>query len=1191
MKSPMVNTSYRLEDRFESERDRLYLTGWEALVRLPLMQRARDAAAGLSTAGFVSGYPGSPLGGLDSLLHAERERLLARHVRFEPGLNEDLAATSVWGTQYLNNGPVSSDYDGVFGMWYGKGPGLERSTDAMRTASYQGVSRHGGVLALAGDDHNARSTVTAQQSETLFAYMGIPVLNPATVQDYLDFGLAGWALSRFASSWVGMICLNDTADSGATVDVDSLRPRLIVPSGIAVVPPLGTPRPPGVEGAAQLEREIRTLRHPAAQAFVRANRLDFAALPSTRPGPARRGLGIVTSGKAYLDVMDALARLRLTPERAAELGVSVYKVAMPWPLEPEGVLEFVDGLDEVLVVEAKYPLIEDQINRLVRRLPSERRPDVVGKTDTTGALLIPEVGGLDADIVAKALLSRLGRLTDDADLIASLRPRTSLTLLNKVETAKPKEPNLPVRSPGFCSGCPHNTSTQVPEGQLAIGGTGCHAMAIGVPDEHRTTHMFTHMGGEGALWIGMAPFSDRSHTFQNMGDGTYSHSGYLAIRAAIAADVNITFKILLNGYISMTGGQPIPGGLTARQVAAQVLAEGARKVVVVTDDKAKARRRRGLPRGVTIHYRDDLLQVEERLAKVAGVTVLIYDQPCAAELRRLRKRKKAVDPDKRVYINAAVCEGCGDCNVQSNCISVEPLDTELGRKRRIDQSSCNKDFSCVSGYCPSFVTLYGAKPTRKGKQIRDGGEAGDPFRSLPTPSIADAATRPYNIVVGGIGGGGVLTIGAILGMAAHLEGKSASVLNESGMAQKNGAVHSHIRISGAPDEQLSARIGERSADLVLAADLVVATGSSTLSRIDPDRTSAVANEEVRPTVGFALNPEIDYSPDAMKALLARYTNDKSSFIDATQLAVSLLGDAIYSNLLLLGYAVQLGQIPVSVGALEQAVRLNNVAVAANQEALQWGRLAAHDMAAVMRRIDGEQTSTSAAPAAVDEDNFEHILSHRRTLLVEFQDDAYAERYIQTVRRIAAVEQERVPGHDEVSIAAARYLYKLMAYKDEYEVARLYTDPAFMQNLRNDFDGSFRYKVNLAPQLLNKRDHAGRAKKWEVPAAIAMPAFRMLAKGKRIRGGPLDLFGRTAHRRAERARIQWYDALLETLAAGLNPANHLLAIQIASVPEQIRGYDTIKDESAVDAEKTAADLLTQFQVAAGSSALVEAHVEH
>ncbi|MFT3855301.1 MAG: indolepyruvate ferredoxin oxidoreductase family protein [Ilumatobacteraceae bacterium] len=1171
-----IDRDYRLEDRFERERGRVYLTGWDALVRLPLMQRQRDEAAGLNTAGYVSGYPGSPLGGLDSLFRAQREMLAARHIHFEPGLNEDIAATAISGTQHLGVGPVTSRYDGIFGLWYGKGPGVERSTDAMRTASVRGTSRTGGVLALAGDDHHARSTVTAQQSETLFVHMHMPVFNPATVQEYLDFGLAGWAVSRLTSSWVGMICLNDTADSAATVDIDPSRPRLEVPGDVVIPPTLGDVRVGGLGGALAIEEEIRTLRYPAAQVFVRHNGLDRVTLPSTRRGRGR-GIGIVTAGKGALDVDEAMAQLGIGRERAGELGLSVLKLAMTFPLDPQIVIDFADGLDEVLVIEPKHPIIEDQVARVLRRLPADRRPDVVGKTDEHGAPLIPEFGGLDATQVAGFIRARIERRSGDAELVASLRPRHGLTVLSASSAPVATEELVPhddehtdlVRAAGFCSGCPHNTGTKVPDGSFAIGGTGCHGMAIALAAPGRPTFMGTHMGGEGALWIGLAPFVDQRHTFQNMGDGTYSHSGALAIRAAVAAGTTMTFKVLLNGYISMTGGQSIPGGLTAQMLAAQLLADGVRKVVVATDDLSHYEGTAPFPAGVDVVERDALLRVQEELRGLDGVTALVYDQACAAELRRERKRGNAVDPDKRVFIHQTVCEGCGDCNVQSNCISVEPLATELGRKRTINQSTCNKDFSCVDGYCPSFVTLTGARPRQRG---RHGAGATALFAGLPEPATVEA-TEPYNILVGGIGGGGVLTIGGLLGMAAHLEGKTATVLNESGLAQKNGAVQSHIRVLDQPGAQLTPRIDVRAADVVIGADIVVISGAGTVATMARGRTWAIVNDDVRPTVAFSRDGNLDLSSAPMSRLLQRATGDQVELLDANHLALVLMGDSIYANLLLLGYALQRGRLPVSAPALERAVELNGVAVANNQEALQWGRLAAHDLDAVLAVV-GDRQAPDAGVAAM---SLDELIAHRRAFLAGYQDQRYAQRYEQRVRKVAATECERVPGHDELARAVAENLFKLMAYKDEYEVARLYADPAFVRELHEAFEGDFTFKVNLAPQLFNRRDRAtGRARKWEVPSRVAMPAFKVLATGRRLRGTPFDLFGRTAHRRAERSRIDEYLTMLDEVCGCVDAGTHDLAVQLAALPDAIRGYDRVKDASAAQAKEKELLLLAELR---------------
>jgi indolepyruvate ferredoxin oxidoreductase len=1160
----LVDHTYRFEDRFERHSGRVYLTGAEALVRLPLMQRRRDAAAGLNTAGFVSGYPGSPLGNVDTLFRNQRAMLADHDIHFSPGLNEDLAATAVWGSQHVGGIGVTSRYDGVFGLWYGKGPGLERSTDAMRTANVNGVHHRGGVLALAGDDHHGRSTVTAQQSETLFIHMHMPVLNPAGIQDYLDFGLAGWELSRFAGSWVGMICLNDTADSSESVEVDPERPHLQIPDDPPALPPFGTIRSGGVLGALGMEREIRELRLPAAQRFIRATRLDRIAIDGRWRGHGRRGLGIVAAGRAYLDVVEGLSRLGLTPDHAAQLGISVYKVAMPWPLDPDGLVEFADGLEELLVIEPKHPVMEDQIGRYLRRLPADRRPALTGKVDDTGTPLVPETGGIDAVIAAKVVLRRLRAVLDDAATIDSLRPKESLSL---TVSPVPARGSKLVRAAGFCSGCPHNVSTQVPDGSFGIGGTGCHGMAEGMA-EPRRTRFHAQMGGEGGLWLGMAPFADDTHVFQNMGDGTYSHSGALAIRAAVAADVTMTFKLLLNGYISMTGGQSIPGGLSVQQVAAQVLAEEAREVVVITDDVAKYRSMPALPDGVGVHDRRHLLAAEEHLRSVPGVTVLIYDQACAAELRRERRKGRAADPDKRVFINEAVCEGCGDCNAASNCISVEPLETDFGRKRTINQSTCNKDFSCLNGYCPSFVTLRGATPRRRAAAVGNRATS-----DLPTAAVAEAR-RPYNIVVGGIGGGGVLTIGALIGMAAHLEGLAVTVLNETGLAQKNGAVQSHVRVCSDRSAQLGARIGQGSTDLVLGADLVVVAAEGVMSTLARDRTTAVLNERVQPTVAFAQDDSLDFSGDSLVRTI-RDAIAQTHSVDAISHATALMGDAIYANLFLLGYAAQLGLLPVSLTSLERAIELNGLAVQHNQQALRWGRLAAHDPGALPA---GPGTISSAPPVAEEDlEPIEALAARRQAFLTRYQNAAYAQRFARAVNPVIDAERHRVAHHDEVSRAAIEGLFKLMAYKDEYEVARLYTDAGFRERLAEEFEGDFRWSVNLAPQVFNRRDpRTGRARKWEIPSGVVVPAFRVLSAARPLRGTKLDIFGQTAHRRAERARITWYEGILGEITARLSPDNHSVAVQLAQLPLVIKGYDTIKDESAASAERKAAALLEELR---------------
>jgi indolepyruvate ferredoxin oxidoreductase len=1123
---------------------RAFLTGSDILLRLPAIQRKLDAAAGHNTAGYVTGYPGSPLSGLDSLLRRERKRLSALGVEFNPAINEGLAATALWGAQNLDAGGVRSRFDGVFGLWYGKGPGVEQAADPMRTASYFGTSRLGGVLALAGDDHEARSTVTAQQSETLFMHMGMPILSPSTLQEFLTFGLAGWALSRYSKLWVGVIALNDLVDAAATIDLGCL-PTVVTPDGVEPAPiQLG-------KGLLALEDDIRNSRIPAVGRFARANRLDWVAIDATR-----RRVGIVVAGKPYLDVVDGLAQLGLSDNDAAAAGVSVYKLGLVWPIEEHGALEFMRGHEEIIVVEPKHPIIEDQLNRLSNRLPASQRPLIVGKSDEQGASLVREVSGLDSHLIAAVLRKRLTRL--GIQLAAPSAPSLSLR-------------NLPlslaggglVRAAGFCSGCPHSTSMRVPEGHMNLGGTGCHAMATMREMDGRQTEILHHMGGEGAMWVGMSPFAERTHMFQNVGDGTFSHSGSMGLRAAAAAGVNVTFKVLANGFIAMTGGQAIPGQLDTPAISRVALAEGAAKVVVVTEDPRRVRKLGGLPRGVKVVHRKKLLHVEAELSTVPGLTVLIYDQECAAELRRHRKRGKAVDPDKRAYINPDVCEGCGDCNAVSNCISVEPLETELGRKRRIDQSSCNKDFSCVDGYCPSFVTLYGATP-RIRRVVTVESLATQPL--LPEPALAGENQPTYDIVVGGIGGSGVLTIGAILGRAAFIAGRFATVLNETGMAQKNGNVQSHVRISSATEAQLSPRVAPGGADLVIGGDIVAASAAGTLELFDGDRTSAVVNREVKPTVAFADDPDLDLAGQHMIDTLQKATSGRLDVIDANELAVAALGDEIYSNVLLIGFTAQKGRLPISVKAIEEAITLNGVSVEKNLQALRLGRLLAVGDTSVEALVSGVAVPNSAElesrcglrrSPTVDE-----IVADRTERLVAFQDRGYADGYRTFVDEVRAAERRIGRSDGELVKAVATYLFKLMAYKDEYEVARMYRDPAFRQRLHDQFEGDFRIKVNLAPQMFNPRDPmTGRARKFEIPLGLINPAFTVLAALRRVRGTPLDVFGKTKHRRAERQRIEEYKHQISGLLSQLGDHNYDAAVQIASIPEVIRGYDSVKDQSA------------------------------
>jgi indolepyruvate ferredoxin oxidoreductase len=1154
MSASAIDRQYRLEDRYARESGRVYLTGVQALVRLPLDQRRRDLAAGLNTAGFISGYRGSPLGTYDLALWQARAELEAHHVRFEPGVNEDLAATAVWGSQQANllEGPR---YDGVFGIWYGKGPGVDRSCDALKHGNYAGAAPKGGVLVLTGDDPGAKSSSIAHQSEHALVHCGIPVLNPSSVQEYLDLGLFGWAMSRYAGLWVGFKCLTDTVDSAASVEVGVDRVRVRLPEDF-------TP-PPGLHIGwqnypLQVEARLYQQRIPAAQAFVRANGLDRVVL-----GGERARFGIVTAGKAYLDVRQALDELGVDEALARELGLAVYKVAMTWPLEPQGALRFCAELEDVLVVEEKRPVMEDQLARALYN--RERRPRLLGKRDEHGAPLIPSEGELAPGVVAAALRGWLERRAPE--LARRLRP--------------PPPPPAPapvglMRLPSFCSGCPHNTSTVVPEGSLAQGGIGCHGMAVWLPD--RRTLAVTQMGAEGANWIGSAPFTSLPHIFQNMGDGTYFHSGLLAIRAAVAANVDITYKILLNGAVAMTGGQPIEGepmdgAVTAPEVARQLSAEGVKTIAVLSDDPDKYAPG-AFPPGVDVQHRDELDRVQKRLREVRGVSALVYDQTCAAEARRLRKRGAFPDPDRRVVIHEGVCEGCGDCSVQSNCISIEPVETALGRKRRINQSSCNKDYSCLKGYCPSFLTVVGGSVR---KASREGASDAGRFAALPLPAPPPLG-EPFNVLVTGIGGSGVVTVGAILAVAAHLEGKGCSELDVTGLAQKNGAVSSHVRIARDPAQLHATRIAAGAADLLIACDLVVATSTENLPRLGAARSTAVVNTDVAPTAEFASRPDLDLRPDAMEETIRKAAQD-THLLSATRLATALLGDAIATNLFLLGYAFQLGRVPVSLEALLRAIELNGRAAEWNQRAFAWGRLAAHDRGAV--EAAARPLLHGGALEEARAETLDELVASRVALLTAYQNAAWAARFRARVERVAARERSLGDGRDDLARAVARYLFKLMAYKDEYEVARLYTDGSLEQQLEREFEGDYKLRVHLSPQFLPAflapRDpDTGRVKKWAIPAPLMLAGFRVMAALRFLRGTPLDPFGWTAHRRIERRLIGEYETIVDELAEGLTSENRPLAVEIASLPEQVRGYDTVKERNLALAKEKERELLAAFR---------------
>jgi indolepyruvate ferredoxin oxidoreductase len=1131
-----------LDDKYVSDTGRVYLTGIQALVRLALVQRRRDQAAGLNTAGFISGYRGSPLGGLDEALWKARSHLEAHHVKFQPGINEELAATAVWGSQQV--GLIGgSDYDGVFAMWYGKGPGVDRCGDVFKHMNFAGTSEHGGVLLVAGDDHGAYSSTLPHQSDHLFSASMIPVLYPCNVQEYLDLGVHGWAMSRFSGCAVGFKALADTVESSASVDANPFRVQVKLPEDF-VMPEGGLNCRllsdfVGVQARKQ-EALMQDYKIYAALAYSRANQLNRTMIDSPR---AR--LGIVCSGKSYMDVLEALEELGINAEKAAEIGIRVFKVSMPWPLEPDGVREFARGLDEILVVEEKRQMVEYQLKEHLYNWRPEVRPRVIGKFDEAGEWvhprgewLLPATADFSIAQIARVIAGRVARF-HSSDLI-----KARLTFLEAKEAVLKKAVSTPPRPAFYCSGCPHNTSTRVPDGSIALAGIGCHVMATAIYPEHTKTT--THMGGEGAPWIGQAPFSKRKHVFANLGDGTYFHSGSLAIRAAVAAKVNITYKILFNDAVAMTGGQPIDGTLTVPIIAQQMAAEGVQRIALVTDDLSRYEDRSALPGYVTISDRRDLEAVQKELREYQGVSVLIYDQTCAAEKRRRRKKGTYPQAPRRVFINEAVCEGCGDCGVQSNCTSILPVETEFGRKRAIDQSSCNQDYSCLKGFCPSFVTLEGAVP----KKTKTGTQKNAPVDPLPEPPVVALDAAPYNILITGIGGTGVITIGALLGMAAHLEGKGVSALDMTGMSQKNGAVTSHVRIARSPDGIRAQRIATGEADLILGCDMLTAGALDAISKTKPGKTVAVINSYEQPPGQFAQQPDWQFPSAQIRALIEESVGGRAHFLDATKLATALMGDSIATNLFMLGYAFQKGLVPLTEASIMRAIELNGVSVESNKLSFQWGRRAAVDLQQV------ERVALPGKPVVVHmPQTLDALVARRVAFLTAYQNGAYARRYEALVDKVRRAEANVTAG-DALTRAVAKYFFKLMAYKDEYEVARLYTDGTFQKTIENAFEGDFTLKYNLAPPLFAKRDAQGRLIKAEYRAWMGV-AFKVLARLRFLRGTALDVFGKTEERRMERKLIDDYERSLTALSSTLTAGNLPAAIELANLPEHIRGFGHVK----------------------------------
>ena len=1177
----LAEVSARMSD--ERDRDtgggeRKFLSGVQALAQLPILQRQRDLAMGRNTAGFISGYRGSPLGGLDQTLWETAPDLESNHIKFQPGLNEDLAATAVWGSQQVNlfEGAL---YDGVFAMWYAKGPGVDRSMDVLKHANAAGTSRWGGVLAIAGDDHGARSSTLPHQSEHMFASAMIPVLNPSDVQEYLDFGLHGWAMSRFSGCWVALKATADTVESSGIVTLDPFRIKSVVPADF-VLPPDGLNiRWPD----AALDQELR-LQHTkvyAAMAYARANGLDRIVIDSPR---AR--LGIISTGKSYLDVRQALDDLQIDFLRAAEIGIRVYKVGMNWPLDSEGVRHFAEGLEEILVVEEKRQLIEYQLKEQLYNWRDDVRPRVIGKYSDKGEWELPHeewqlpaAGELSPAIIARVISARISRFSKD-DTLAK-----RLALLNANETNAVALKSTPTRAPHYCSGCPHNRSTMsLPEGSRALAGIGCHYMATWLSPE--VTQTFSQMGGEGAAWIGQAPFTRTRHVFANLGDGTYQHSGLLAIRAAVAAKAAITYKILYNDAVAMTGGQQIEGALTVRMISSQLLAENLSKIVVVSEFPENYIGAGLLPPGVDVRNRHDLAEVERLLRDIDGVTALIYDQTCAAEKRRRRKAGTAPDPARRAFINPRVCENCGDCSAHSNCMSIIPVETKFGRKRQVDQSSCNKDFSCVEGFCPSFVTVEGGRLRKAG-----GLDDLDWIGSLPEPASA-RLDEPFSILIAGVGGTGVVTLGALIGAAAALADRNVSALDMTGLAQKGGPVMTHIRIAPRDQELHATRISSGETNVLIGCDLVVSASSESIFKLRPGFTRAIVNNDFSITSEFvrafsaqadsgdvAKNPDPVFQQGAMEKVIAEACGaGRADFIQASQLATALLGDSIAVNPFLLGYAFQVGALPLAGASLLQAIEAHGLAVEQNKRAFYWGRRAAQDPDATDKAAGLDRTRENETPLA--QKPLPEMIDALAAELTAYQNRKYAARFLARVEVLRTAEARVAPASDRLTRAYALATFKLLAFKDEYEVARLYTRPEFMEQIAKTFSGDYALSFHFAPPILSSAGGSSEPRKRRFGQWMFGP-LRLLAALRFLRGTVLDPFRFSPDRQAERADIARHEKLAEEIVSELTPANLETAIELVSLPLDIRGYGPVRARYAAKARQRETELKRSFLAASES----------
>ncbi len=1118
--------NYELIDRYRRESGRVLLTGTQALVRIPLMQRTMDAAAGLDTAGFVSGYRGSPLGMVDLELWRAKSFLAENRIEFLPAVNEDLAATAVLGSQQVETDPAR-EVDGVFGMWYGKGPGVDRAGDALKHGNAYGSSPRGGVLVVAGDDHGCVSSSMPHQSDVAFLTFMMPWLNPANVAEYLDYGLYGFALSRYSGMWVGFKAVTETVESAMSVELKPY-PQFAIPTDYSI-PETGLHyRWPDFPGP-QIEERLEA-KKAATLAFAAANPIDRKVfdVPDAR-------FGIVTTGKGHLDLMEALRLLGIEETEARRLGIDVYKVGMVWPLEPQGALDFVQKKVEVLVVEEKRGIIESQFKEYFYDYPGRKPNSMVGKEDENGERLVPWIGELTPMDLVPIVGRRLDRVLGGN--------RFSRRAQELQRRAHPIEIGGAQRIPYFCSGCPHNTSTKVPEGSQALAGIGCHFMASWMG---RETDGLIQMGGEGVNWIPRALFNGNQHVFQNLGDGTFYHSGSLAIRQAIAAGTNITYKILFNDAVAMTGGQPFDGPLSVQGIAHSVNAEGVERIAIVSDEPELFTAAE-FPPGTTISDRRDLDGVQRELREIPGVTVLIYAQTCATEKRRRRKRGKLEDPNKFVVINDLVCEGCGDCSVESNCLSVVPKETPFGRKRQIDQNSCNKDYSCVNGFCPSFVTVEGKRQKAAMGSVHD--EAFELLEAaLPGPDIPEI-NHCYDLLVTGVGGTGVITVGALITMAAHLERKGASELDFMGFAQKFGPVLSYLRIGEEPASINQVRIETARADALIGCDLVVSSQPKASITYQHNHTRALLNTAEMPTGDFVRQRDANLRANERIAAIADVIGHGNlKTIDANSLAERLMGDSIYANVMMVGAAWQNGLIPLSLEALLRAIELNGVKIDDNKRAFAWGRIAAQDPAAIAELLDGQ--------GAQGDESLEDMIARRADFLVDYQNADLARKYTTAMERVRVAE-EKAGGGDELSRTVAHAYFRLLAYKDEYEVARLHARKEFIEQIRRDYGADARVRFHLAPPLLGgKTDARGRPRKREFGGWM-LPVFRVLAKFKGLRGGPFDIFGYNAERRWERSLVREFEAWLDDAMPKLDESNLPATVDDASRYLEIRGFGPVK----------------------------------